>query len=85
MEKLKTQSKAENQTTVSGSALDIKKYQGIAFLEFKMTDRIYQVFERRRLIAKEMLEETIHPNQMLYAQEEIKHLDKILKEFLFID
>jgi len=69
---------------VISSAIDIKKYQGIAFLEFEMMQSIHQVFERRKLISKEILEDVIHSNQILYAQEEIKQLDKILKDFLFI-
>jgi len=68
----------------NNNEIDIKKYRGIAFLQFKMTHRINQVFERRKLIAKEILENVIHPNQMLYAQEEIEQLDEILKDFLFI-
>lgn len=72
-------------TAVSGSVvIDIEKYRGIANLEFEMTSRIFAQWQRRKIVAEEIIK-GIPENERLYAIEEIKHLDSILKNFFFID
>lgn len=62
----------------------IEKYEGIANLEFEMTSRIYQVWERRKALAREVLEGAPE-NKTLHITEEIKHLDALLKKIFLID
>lgn len=92
---MKTSTKPTSNTAENGNkskplladsgSIDIEKYRGISELEFEMTSRINQVWQRRKLVAEQMIKEDIGENQMLYAIEEIKYLDNIIKKFLFID
>lgn len=71
-------SKTEN------AIIDIEKYKGISDLDFDFIPRIYNVLHRRKIVSKEITN-GISENQLKYAIEEIKHLDSVLKKFLFID